>query len=203
LRMFSGAGPGPMLEAAAAWDGLAAELGSAADSFSSVTLALAGRAWQGPASAAMAATAAPYAGWLSAAAARAAGAAAQAKAVAAAFEAARAATVDRLLVAANRTALVRLVMSNLFGRNAPAIAAAEGHYEQMWAADVAAMAGYHSGASAVAAQLAPWQESLPRVSGLLGVHQRRAPQRWAPSPPSTWALGTSAASTWAAETKVT
>jgi PPE-repeat protein len=34
LRMFSGAGSGPMLSAAAAWDGLAAELGSAAESFS-------------------------------------------------------------------------------------------------------------------------------------------------------------------------
>ncbi|WP_155769736.1 PPE domain-containing protein, partial [Mycobacterium asiaticum] len=29
LRMFSGAGSGPMVEAAAAWEGLAAELGMA------------------------------------------------------------------------------------------------------------------------------------------------------------------------------
>ena len=36
-RMFSGAGSAPMLNAAAAWDGLASELGSAASSFSSVT----------------------------------------------------------------------------------------------------------------------------------------------------------------------
>ena len=33
LRMYSGAGSGPMMEAAAAWDGLSAELGSAAQSF--------------------------------------------------------------------------------------------------------------------------------------------------------------------------
>ena len=77
LRMFSGAGSGPMLAAAAAWEGLAAELGSAAESFSSVTLTLADQGWRGPASAAMVAAAQPYAGWLSAAAARAAGAAAQ------------------------------------------------------------------------------------------------------------------------------
>jgi PPE family len=38
LRMFSGVGSEPMLVAAAAWDGLAEELGSAEDSFSSVTL---------------------------------------------------------------------------------------------------------------------------------------------------------------------
>ncbi|CFI50716.1 PPE family protein [Mycobacterium tuberculosis] len=93
LRMFTGAGSAPMLAAAVAWDGLAAELGSAASSFGSVTSDLASQAWQGPAAAAMAAAAAPYAGWLSAAAARAAGAAAQAKAVASAFAAARAATV--------------------------------------------------------------------------------------------------------------
>ncbi|WP_459797826.1 PPE family protein, partial [Mycobacterium riyadhense] len=96
LRMFSGAGSGPMLEAARAWDGLAAELGSAADSFGSVTSGLVGQAWQGAAAAAMAATAAPYAGWLSAAAARAAGASAQAKAVVSAFEAARAAMIHPL-----------------------------------------------------------------------------------------------------------
>ncbi len=70
-RMFVGAGPGPMLSAAAAWDGLAAELQAAATSFSSVTSELAGAAWQGPASAAMAAAAAPYMGWLTAAAAQA------------------------------------------------------------------------------------------------------------------------------------
>jgi PPE-repeat protein len=42
LLMFSGAGSGPLLEAAAAWDGLAAELGSAASSLGSVTSGLAG-----------------------------------------------------------------------------------------------------------------------------------------------------------------
>lgn len=68
LRMFIGAGTAPMLAAAAAWDGLAEELGTAAQSFASVTAGLAGQAWQGPAALAMAAAAAPYAGWLTAAA---------------------------------------------------------------------------------------------------------------------------------------
>lgn len=45
LRLFTGAGPGPMLEAATAWDGLAAELSSAAQSFTSVTAGLVGQAW--------------------------------------------------------------------------------------------------------------------------------------------------------------
>ncbi|MCU0218463.1 PPE family protein, partial [Mycobacterium tuberculosis] len=76
LRMYLGAGSAPMLQAAAAWDGLAAELGTAASSFSSVTTGLTGQAWQGPASAA------PYAGFLTTASAQAQLAAGQAKAVA-------------------------------------------------------------------------------------------------------------------------
>ena len=162
--MFSGAGSAPMLEAAAAWDGLASELESAANSFSSVTSGLAAQAWQGPASQAMAAAASPYTGWLSAAASHASGAATQAQSVASAFESAQAATVHPVTVAANRSDLVSLVMSNLFGQNAPAIAATESQYEQMWAQDVAAMVGYHAAVSAAVGQLMPWQQppqSLP------------------------------------------
>jgi PPE-repeat protein len=169
-RLFSGAGSAPMLAAAAAWNGLADELGSAASSFSSVTSGLAGgpgRAWQGPAAAAMVAVAAPYVGWLSAAASQATGAAGQAQAVADAFEAARAATIHPLAVAANRNGFVQLIMSNFFGQNAPSIAAAEAEYEGMWAQDVAAMVGYHVGASTAAAQLAPWQQSLYNLSSKL------------------------------------
>jgi len=153
VQMHGGAGSGPMLAAAAAWDGLASELDSAANSFSSVTSGLATQGWQGPASQAMVAAAAPYAGWLKTAAAQASGAASQAQSVAGVFESALAATVHPAVVAANRSNLVSLVMSNLFGQNAPAIAATEGQYEEMWAQDVAAMVGYHAGASAAAAQL--------------------------------------------------
>ena len=162
--MYSGAGSGPMLAAATAWDGLAAELGSAAQSFSSVTSALAGDAWQGAASAAMLQTATQYTGVLSAAANQAQTAAAQAQAVASEFESALAATVHPALVAANRNQLVQLVFSNLFGQNAPAIAAAESDYEAMWARDVAAMVGYHGGVSAAAEQLSSWTTALPNLA---------------------------------------
>ena len=167
LQMFTGPGSAPMLEAAAAWDGLASELSTAASSFSSVTSGLTGQAWQGAASAAMAAAANPYASFLSTASAQAQGAATHAQAVASAFEAARAATVHPLAVAANRNAFVQLVQSNIFGFNAPAIMAAEAHYEEMWAQDVTAMTGYHTGASAVAAQLAPAQSSLQQTLSTL------------------------------------
>ena len=173
-RLFCGAGSAPMMAAATAWNGLADELSSAASSFSSVTSGLADQAWQGPASQAMAAAAAPYAGWLNAAAARATGAAGQAQAVIDAFEAARAATIHPLMVEANRNGLVQLVMSNIFGQNWPAISAMEADYEAMWAQDVEAMLGYHAGVSAAAAQLAPWQQSLrnvaTQIAGALGLN---------------------------------
>ncbi|MDD4867165.1 MAG: PecA family PE domain-processing aspartic protease [Mycobacterium sp.] len=164
LLMFSGEGSAPMLAAAASWDGLAEALGSAAQSFSSVTAELAGRTWRGPASAAMLATATRYGGFLTAAQARAQTAATQAKAIVGAFEAARAATVHPLAVSANRSQLVQLVAGNLFGQNAPAIAAAEAEYEQMWARDVAAMLGYHGGVSTAAAQVAAWPAMLSGLS---------------------------------------
>lgn len=158
--LHAGAGPEPMLAASAAWDGLATELGSAAQSFSSITAGLAGDAWQGAASTAMLSTAAQYTGVLSAAAAQAQTAAAQAQVVAGEFESALAATVHPALVSANRSQFIQLVFSNLFGQNAPAIAAAEAQYEQMWAQDVSAMVGYHGGVSAAAAQLSSWSSAL-------------------------------------------
>jgi PPE-repeat protein len=149
-----------MLSAAAGWAGLGGELSAAAESFSSVTSGLAGGHWQGAAAAAMAAVATQYAQWLSAAAAHAQGAAAQANATATIFEAAKAAITHPMAVAANRMQLVSLVRSNLFGFNAPAIAAAEGAYESMWAQNVAALFGYHGAASAAVAQLTPWTQAL-------------------------------------------
>lgn len=73
--------------------------------------------------------------------------------MASAFEAVRAATVHPALVAANRAQFVSLALSNIFGQNAPAIAAVETDYEDMWAQDVTAMVGYHSTSSAAAEQL--------------------------------------------------
>ncbi|WP_031710228.1 PPE family protein, partial [Mycobacterium tuberculosis] len=132
-RIFAGAGLGPMLAAASAWDGLAEELHAAAGSFASVTTGLAGDAWHGPASLAMTRAASPYVGWLNTAAGQAAQAAGQARLAASAFEATLAATVSPAMVAANRTRLASLVAANLLGQNAPAIAAAEAEYEQIWA----------------------------------------------------------------------
>lgn len=98
-RMYAGPGSGPMLAAAAAWDGLATELQSTAADYGSVISVLTG-VWSGQSSGTMAAAAAPYVAWMSATAALAREAAAQASAAAAAYEAAFAATVPPPVVAA-------------------------------------------------------------------------------------------------------
>jgi len=164
VRVYAGLGSGSMLAAVAAWDGLAAELRSAAASFGAVTSGLSGGSWQGPSSAAMGDAAAAYVAWLGAAATRAEQAAAQARVMVGAFEAAFAETVHPVAVAANRARLVSLAGSDLFGQNAAAIAAIEAEYEQMWAQDVAAMVGYHVAASASGDQLMPWQHPPQSLS---------------------------------------
>ena len=142
LRMYTGPGAAPMLTAAQAWQGLAAELHSAASSYQSVVSGLTAGPWLGPASASMAAAAASYIAWLNATAAQAEETAAQAKAAASAYQTAFTSTVPPQTVAANRSRLATLVATNLFGRNTQKIAASEAQYAEMWAQDAAAMYGY-------------------------------------------------------------
>jgi PPE-repeat protein len=165
-RIFAGAGSGPLHVAAVAWDGLAQDLQASASSFESVITGLASGPWSGPASVSMAAAAMPYVGWLSAAAGQAALAGGQARAAAAAFEAALTATVHPLAVTSNRTTLTSLVATNFLGQNTPAIAATEFDYVEMWAQDVGAMLGYHSGATSVASTLSPFSIPPLNLAGL-------------------------------------
>jgi PPE-repeat protein len=153
--MYAGPGSGPIIAAAASWDGLAAEVSSAAGDYGSVISGLTSGPWRGPASASMAAAATPYVSWMNATAAQAEQAADQAKAAASAYEAAFSATVAPPVIAANRTLLASLVASNILGQNTPAIATTEAHYAEMWAQDAAAMYGY-AGSSAAASTLTPF-----------------------------------------------
>jgi PPE-repeat protein len=162
-RMYSGASSGPMLAAASAWHGLAAELRSTALSYGSVLSALTGEEWHGPASAAMSAAAAPYVAWLGTTSEHAEQTAAQAEAAAAAYEAAFAATVPPPVIAANRSQLMALIATNILGQNTPAIAATEAQYAEMWAQDAAAMYGY-AASSAVATQLSQFTEPQQTTS---------------------------------------
>jgi PPE-repeat protein len=166
-RMYTGAGSGPLLAAAAAWDVIAAELHSAANSYQAVVSGLTAGLWLGPASASMSAAAASYAAWLRVTAAQAEETSAQARAAAAAYQTAFSAMVPLPMVAANRSRLMTLIATNVFGRNTQAIAATEAQYGEMWAQDAAAMYRYaasSASATALTPCYPPQQTTNPEVS---------------------------------------
>jgi PPE-repeat protein len=168
-RIYSGPGSGPMLAAARAWDGLAAELQSTGASYASVISSLTSGPWVGPSSLSMAGAVSPYLTWMQGTAVQAAEAASQATAAATAYETAFAAHVPPAEIAANRSQLASLVATNIIGQNTSAIAATEVQYTEMWAQDALAMDSY-AGSSAAASKLTPFA-AAPQVTnegGLAG-----------------------------------
>lgn len=167
-RMYGGPGSGSLLAAAGSWDSLAAELDTTAQTCQSVLSTLTALHWHGPASAAMAAAAAPCLGWLQSTAEQTRQTALQARAAAAAYELAHALTVPPPAVTANRIQLASLIATNFFGQNTAAIAATEAQYAEYWARDAAAMYGY-AASSAAASELTPFtsphQTTAPANAG--------------------------------------
>jgi PPE-repeat protein len=162
-RMYAGPGPGPILAAASAWDGLAAELQSTAASYRAAIAELTGGPWLGSSSASMAAAATPYLDWMTTTAGQAEQTANQARSAAAAYEAAFTMTVPPVVIAANRSLLMTLVATNVLGQNTAAIAATEVHYAEMWAQDATAMYGY-AGSAAAATTLSPFTPPPPTTN---------------------------------------
>jgi PPE-repeat protein len=140
--MYSGAGSGPLMAAASAWDELAADLEATATSYQTVLAQLTGATWLGPSSARMAAATAPYVDWLALTSGQAAQTSAQARLAAASYESAFASTVSPAVIAANRALLAALVATNFLGQNTPAIAATEAQYMEMWFQDGLTMDTY-------------------------------------------------------------
>jgi PPE-repeat protein len=140
--MYSGAGSGPLMAAASAWEELAADLETSANAFQSIVTQLTGATWLGPTSARMASATVPYVDWLAGTAGQAAQTGAQARMAAAAYESAFAGTVPPAVIAANRSLLAALVATNFLGQNTPAIAATEAHYMEMWFQDGLSMDTY-------------------------------------------------------------
>lgn len=158
--MYSGPGSTSMTAAASVWNGLAAELDSAATCYETLIDRLIGEEWLGSASTAMAAAVAPYLAWVRATAAQAEHTARQARASAAAYETAFAAMVPPPLILANRLELAELVARNVYGQNTPAIAALDAQYGHMWAQDAAAMYEYAASAAS-ATKLTPFDPPPP------------------------------------------
>ncbi|OBF70952.1 hypothetical protein A5750_20740 [Mycobacterium sp. 852002-51613_SCH5001154] len=168
-RMYAGPGPVSLVAAAVAWDGLAAELHSAASCYRSVIAGLTTGRWMGPSSLTMASAFAPYMAWTAGAAARAAEAAGQARLAIEIYEAAFTMTVPPPAVTANRVQLATLIATNFFGQNSAAIAATEAEYGEMWAQDAAAMYAYAAG-SAAACEVTPFSPppDVTSPAGLAG-----------------------------------
>jgi PPE-repeat protein len=179
-RMYAGAGSGPMVAAAASWDGLAAELNFAASSYRSAVSQLTGGPWVGPSSTTMVAAVTPYMSWMTATAAQAEQTAIQLKSAVAAYEAAFTATVPPPEIEVNRALLAALVATNILGQNTPAIAAVEAQYTEMWAQDAAAMYGY-AGASAAATKLTAFN-TPPQTTDPGGTAAQAAAQAAAAGP---------------------
>ena len=168
-RMYSGPGAGSMMEAAAAWDRLAARLREAAADYRAVTAKLAAGC-EGPASAAVTEAAAPYTDWLDAVAARSERAATQLAAAGGAHQSALTAMVPPRAITANRARRRSLTREKCLGQTSPAIADMDAEYEQMWAQDADAMYAY-ARASADAVTVTPFA-SPPG-------NQRAAVGKWA------------------------
>ncbi len=182
-RMYAGPGSAPLVQAARAWGRLANELNATAASYSSVIAGLAAADWQGPSALSMAAAAAPYVAWMRSTAAQAEQAAAQAISAANAYESAHAAIVPPGQIAANRSTMLSLVRSNIFGQNTPAIATSEADYSEMWAQDIVAMDGY-AGTSAAATDLAPFTSPPATTTGTQALSAATVPASAAAASPA-------------------
>jgi PPE-repeat protein len=161
--MYSGAGSGPLLEAATAWDELAADLEATATQYQTAITNLTTGTWLGPSSTQMAAAAEPYIAWLQTTAAEAAQTGAQAKAAAAAYGTAYSSMVPPPVISANRAELTTLVSNNFLGQNTGAIANNEADYLSMWIQDALGMDTYNQASTGASGAL-PAQSAAPMVT---------------------------------------
>ena len=141
--IHSGPGSESLVDAATAWRQVGADLEDAADNYTATVSSMADN-WHGPSAAAMFDSVAPYLKWLRITSQQAQQVAASAQAAATAFNSASASVVPTATVLANRTLLAKLLATNIFGRNMPAIAATEANYQEMWAVNAAAMTRYQA-----------------------------------------------------------
>ena len=139
--IHTGPGAESLIEASEAWQQLGTDLEDSAETYAAMLSSLTGT-WQGPSATAMVQAVEPYLTWLQTTAQQTQQTAASAQAAAAAFNSVRATVVPTAQVTANRMQLARLLATDQFGSNLPAIAETEAQYQSMWANNSAAMSRY-------------------------------------------------------------
>lgn len=142
-RLMAGAGPAPMLQAAAGWEAFAISLETQADELAG-SLAALSSAWSGQASeqAVMATT--PMMAWLRTTALQAQKRAAQAAAQATSYSTAMATTPQLAEIELNHITHAVLEATNFLGINIPPIGLNEADYVRMWELAASVMHGYQA-----------------------------------------------------------
>ncbi|KAA8958646.1 PPE family protein [Mycobacterium sp.] len=160
--LSSGAGPGPLLAAAAAWTRLSTEYADAAGELTALMGSVHAEAWQGHSAEAYTAANTAYVAWLAQAATDAAATAARQETAAGAYTAALAAMPTLAELAANHAHHAALLATNFFGINTIPIALNEADYARMWIQAATAMSTYHQ-VSTTALAAAPHPTPAPPI----------------------------------------
>lgn len=160
--IHSGPGAGSLLQASAAWHRLGLDVEETARVYAPA-LSAAAEAWNGRSSAVMIQAVAPYLTWLRSTAQQCLELGHSAQVAAASFDDTLSTVVHPAAVSANRNQLARLLATNGFGRNLPAIAETDAQYQSMWVTNAAALYRYEA-ASAQALTVADFSSPPPIVN---------------------------------------